>query len=138
MDRRLKAATSVMQCVGAITSNPSVVQDFFTAGLPVWFIQPLVPGPFPYNVLHVVTAFEPADFVCIDNAIPPFSVVYDGPLNNVEKHKAMHRFSRNWLAFKDPLSMRIFVLLGFTGSVFIRAIPVVRWVGCRCLFHVDL
>jgi hypothetical protein len=102
MNGGLKAATSVMKCVGAITSKPSVVQDFFTAGLPVWFIQPFVPGPFPHNILNVVTAFEPADFVCVDNAVPPFPVIYDGPLINVEKHNALHRFSRKWLVFKDP------------------------------------
>ena len=102
MHGELKAVTSVTNCVGAITSKPSVVQDFFTAGLPVWFIQPLAPGAFPHNVLNVVTAFEPADFVCVENAVPSFPAIYDGPLTNVEKHNALHRFSRKWLVFKDP------------------------------------
>ena len=102
MNGALKAATSVMKCVCAITSNPSVVQDFFTAGLPVWFIQPLAPGPFPHNVLNVITAFEPANFVCVENAVPPFPAIYDGPLTNEKKHNALHRFTRKWLVFKDP------------------------------------
>lgn len=102
MNGRLEAATSVTKYVGAITSKPSVVQDFFTAGLPVWFIQPLAPGSFPHNVLNVVTAFEPSDFVCVERAVPPFPAIYDGPLDSVEKHNALHRFSRKWLVFKDP------------------------------------
>jgi hypothetical protein len=102
MSGRLKAANTVAQCVGAITSKPAVVQDFFTAGLPVWFIQPVRPGPFPHNILNVVTSFERADWVCIDKADPPFPVIYDGPLTEHEKHNALHRFSRKWLAFKDP------------------------------------
>jgi hypothetical protein len=102
MDGRLKAASAVAECVGTITSKPAVVQDFFTAGLPVWFIQPFRPGPFPHNILNVVTPFERADWVCIDKADPPFPAIYDGPLNDHEKHHAIHQFSRKWLVFKDP------------------------------------
>jgi hypothetical protein len=58
MDGRLKAASAVAECVGTITSKPAVVQDFFTAGLPVWFIQPFRPGPFPHNILNVVDALN--------------------------------------------------------------------------------
>jgi hypothetical protein len=102
MEGKLEAATDVAKCVGAITSRPQVVQEFFTAGLPVWFIQPLVPGPFPHNVLNVVTSHERASFVCVDNADPPFPVIYDGPLTDGAKHNALHQFSRKWLLFKDP------------------------------------
>ena len=31
-------AESVMNCVGAITNIPHIVQDFYTAGLPVWLL----------------------------------------------------------------------------------------------------
>ena len=99
---QVEAATTVANCVGAITSTPQVVQDFFTAGLPVWFIQPLNAGSFPHRVLNVVTSFKSTDFVCIGDADPPFPVVYDGALTNCEKHNALHRFSRRWLVFKDP------------------------------------
>jgi hypothetical protein len=102
MGGKVEAATAVANCVGAIVSTPQVVQDFFIAGLPVWFIQPLNPGPFQHNVLNVVTPFKSADFVCIDNADPAFPVIYDGALTNGEKYNALHRFSRKWLVFKDP------------------------------------
>jgi hypothetical protein len=102
MDGRLKAASAVAQCVGAITSKPAVVQVFFTASLPVWFIQPFRPGPFPHNILNVITSFECADFVCIDKADPPFPVIYNGPLTDHKKHNALHQFSQKWLVFKDP------------------------------------
>jgi len=90
---KLKAVTTVVQCVGAITYKPHVVQDFFNAGLPVWFIQLLQPGPFRHNVLNVVPSFKHTNFVCIKNADPPFPVIYDGPLTDSDKHNALHRFS---------------------------------------------
>ncbi len=102
MEGRLEPANTVAQCVGAITSKPSVVQDFFTAGLPVWFIQPFKPGPLPHNIRNVVTSFELSSFVCVDRADPPSPVIYDGPLSNHEKHNAPHQFSRKWMVFKDP------------------------------------
>jgi hypothetical protein len=102
MDGKLGSATSTAKCVGAMTYKPLIVQQFFTAGLPIWFIQPLRPGPFPQNVLKVVTIFERAHFVCIDNADPPFPVIYTGPLDVLEKHKALHQFSRKWLVLKNP------------------------------------
>jgi hypothetical protein len=102
MDGKLEAATTVAKCVGATTSKPHVVQDFFTASLPVWFIQPSQPGPFLHNVLNIVTSFELAHFVSVNNADPPFPVIYDGPLTDADKHNALHQFSRKWLVFKDP------------------------------------
>ena len=97
------AATTVANCVGTITSEPSVVQDFFNAGIPVWFCQPLRPE-FPHNVLNVVTPFEYTQFLCVDKFDPPFPVIYDGPLGVCDKHNALHRFSRSWLVFKDPFA----------------------------------
>jgi len=38
MDGEKPAAESVMNCIGAITHIPRIVQDFYTAGLPVWFL----------------------------------------------------------------------------------------------------
>jgi hypothetical protein len=70
MEGILTPATTVEKCVGAITVSPRVVQDFFTAGLPVWFVQPCKTGPFPYNVLNVVTPLEPTNFLCLDSHNP--------------------------------------------------------------------
>ncbi len=102
---KLEAATTVAKCVGATNSKPHVVQEFFTAGLR--FIRPLQSGPFLHNVLNVVPSFEHADWVCVDNADPPFPVIYDGPLTDGEKHNALHQFSRKWLAFKDPFQHQL-------------------------------
>ena len=38
MDGAKPPAESVMNCMGAFTNIPHVVQDFYTAGLPVWFL----------------------------------------------------------------------------------------------------
>ena len=40
MDGQRPAETTVASCVGAFTNVARTVQDFHTAGLPIWFIQP--------------------------------------------------------------------------------------------------
>ena len=79
------AATTVEKCVGAITVLPRVIQDFVTAGIPVWFVQPCKTGPFPYKVLNVVTPFESSQFLCLDKHDPPFPVIYNGDSNVRDK-----------------------------------------------------
>jgi len=96
------AATTVEKCVGAITVSPRVVQDFVTAGIPVWFVQPCRTGPFPYKVLNVVTPFEPSNFLCLDKHNPPFPIIYDGDSGIRDKHDAFHRFAQTLSLFKDP------------------------------------
>ena len=38
MDRERPPAECVVKCIGAITNIPCIVQDFWTAGLPVWLL----------------------------------------------------------------------------------------------------
>jgi hypothetical protein len=95
-------ATTVADSVGTITVIPHVVQDFFQAGIPVWFIQPCLSGPFPHNVLNVVTPFEPVDFLSLDKPDPPFPVIYDGDSNIRDRYDAYYHFLRTRLVFKDP------------------------------------
>ena len=38
MDGARPPAESVKNCIGAITNIPRLVQDFYTAGLPVWLL----------------------------------------------------------------------------------------------------
>ncbi len=99
------AATTVEKCVGAITVSPRVVQDFVTAGIPVWFVQPCRTGPFPYKVLNVVTPFEPCDFLCLEKHNPPFPIIYDGDSDIRDKYDAFHRFARTLSLFKDPFQV---------------------------------
>jgi len=100
----LTKASTVANCIGVITNKPGLVQDFFNAGIPVWFCRPKQPGPFPHNVLNVVEPFEPFDFLCLENADPSSPVIYDGPLDASKKHNALHLFSQSWLVFKDPFA----------------------------------
>jgi hypothetical protein len=102
MDGAQPAATTIANCIGAFTNVPRVAQDFKTAGLPVWLIHPWKTGPFPYNVLQVVTPQDPVDFLCFSQHDPPFPVIFRGFMNTFEKHDAIHGYSRTWLVFKDP------------------------------------
>ena len=101
----LASASSVANCVGVITNKPNIVQDFFHAGIPVWFCQPKQPGPFPHIVHNVVDdPFEFSRFLCVNKAGPPFTVIYDGRLDTCEKHNALHRFTRSRFTFKDSFA----------------------------------
>jgi hypothetical protein len=102
MDGHQPPATTVANCVGAFTNMPYIAQYFHRAGLPIWFIQPWKTGPFPYNVLAVVTPLDPMDSLCISSHDPPFPVIFRGYMNTREKHDAIHCYSRKWLVFKDP------------------------------------
>jgi hypothetical protein len=102
MDGLQPAATTVANCIGAFTHNPQIAQYFHIAGLPIWLIQPWETGPFPHNVLSVISPLDPTDSLCISPHDPPFPVIYRGYTNTKEKHDAIHCYSRKWLVFKDP------------------------------------
>jgi hypothetical protein len=102
MDGQIPPATTVAKCIGAFTTVPQIAQYFHTAGLPIWLIQPWKTGPFPYNVLTVVSPLNPTDSLCISPHEPPFPVIFRGFVNTREKHDAIHSYSRKWLVFKDP------------------------------------
>lgn len=102
MDGHQLAATTVANCVGVFTNVPQVAQFFHRAGLPVWLLQPRETGPFPHNVLAVVSPLDPFDSLCISPHDPPFPVIFRGYMNTREKHDAIHSYSRKWLVFKDP------------------------------------
>ena len=102
MDGLQPPATTVANCIGAFTNVPHIAQYFHRAGLPIWFIQPWKTGPFPYNVLTVVSPLDPTASLCISPHDPPFPVIFRGYMNVREKHDAIHSYSRKWLVFKDP------------------------------------
>ena len=102
MDGQQPPATTVANCIGAVTNLPHVVQYFHNAGLPIWFLRHWTTGPFPNNVLTVVSPLNPDDSLCVSPRDPPFPVIYRGYLNSKEKHDAIHCYSRKWFVFKDP------------------------------------
>ena len=104
MDGEKPAAESVMNCVGAITNIPCIVQDFYTAGLPVWFLRPSTfwDAPARSNVLETVTPLDPANVLCVSDHCPPFPTIFYGSSSDQRKHGAFYNHSRMWLVFKDP------------------------------------
>src|SRR6266545_165561 len=86
MDGEQPAATTVVQCIGVFTNIPCIAQYFHTVGLPFWFIQPWSGGPFPYNVLDVVSPLDPADSLCISWHGIPFPVIFHSHMSTTEKH----------------------------------------------------
>jgi hypothetical protein len=104
MDGLRPPAETVMNCMGAITNIPRIVQDFHTAGLPVWFLRPSTvwDSPVTCNILKTVTPLDPADFLCVSEHFPAFRSIFYGFANDPKRHNAIHTYARNWLVFKDP------------------------------------
>jgi hypothetical protein len=104
MDGQRPPADTVSNCVGAFTSTARVVQDFHTAGLPIWFLRPakVWDSPVECNVLEVVAPLNPTDVLCVSQHDPPFPPIFRGFATDPHKHLAMHSYSRTWLVFKDP------------------------------------
>ena len=104
MDGQRPAATTVAHCVGAFTNIARTAQDFHSAGLPIWFIQPQKSwnSPISCNILEVVSPLNPASSLCVSEHDPPFSPIFRGFATTHEKHGAIHGYSRQWLVFKDP------------------------------------
>ena len=97
-------AESVVNCMGAITNIASVVQDFYTAGLPVWFLRPskVWDSPVRCNVLKTVAPLNPDDVLCVSDHYPPFPGIFYGYATDPKRHLACYSQSRKWLVFQDP------------------------------------
>jgi hypothetical protein len=107
MDGLKPAAETVANCVGASTNIARVVQDFHTAGLPIWFLRPstLWDNPYTCNILEVVTPLNPADLLCVSPHDPPYPPIFRGLATDPDRHAAIHAYSRTWLVFKDPFGV---------------------------------
>jgi hypothetical protein len=94
--------------MGVFTSVPRIAQDFFDAGLPVWFIRETkIIIENPYNAPNVLALLDPRiphDYVTVDDAKPLFPVVYRGYTNLYKKHAAAHAYSRTWLVYRDAFA----------------------------------
>ena len=94
--------------IGAFTSSARVAQEFFEAGLPVWFIREtkkLMENPEKDpNILRLVEARRPEQFVIGAECSPPFPRIYEGHTNKPQKYASMHAFSRTWMIYRDPFS----------------------------------
>jgi hypothetical protein len=104
MDGARPPAESVMNCMGAITNIPRIVQDFYTAGLPVWLLRPSSAwdSPAKCNILEIVTPLKPDDVLCVSLNYPPFPAIFYGSPTDPKRHGAFYAHSRKWLVFKDP------------------------------------
>jgi hypothetical protein len=97
-------AESVANCMGAITNIARVVQDFHTAGLPIWLLRPSSDwdSPVRCNILEIVTPLNSADVLCVSEYYPPFPAIFYGSPTDPKRHNALYTNSRMWLVFKDP------------------------------------
>ena len=104
MDRARPLAESVMNCMGAITNIPHIVQDFYMVGLPAWLLQPSAAwdSPVRCNVLEIVTPIKPDNVLFVSENYLPFPAIFYGSSTDSKRHGAFYAHSQKWLVFKDP------------------------------------
>ena len=94
--------------IGVFTSTPQVVQEFYDAGLPIWFIrQTKIIAESPDNAPNVLKLVEPRNsfhYLIREDCVPPFPIVYRGSTNIAKKHAAIHAYSRTWMVYRDAFS----------------------------------
>ena len=96
----ISTAANVM---GASTSDLSVCDALFRAGIPVWLVR-------PYTALHSIRIRALAPLLTTDGIIPVdlpsgparLRTIYAGPANKLEKYMAIARYVRELLQFPDP------------------------------------
>jgi len=103
-----RSSLGANHCVGVFTGSARVAQEFYEAGLPVWFIRETRkiaenPDNAP-NVLKLVEARQPEQYLTLADCNPPFPDVYKGFTNKPQKYAAIHAFSRTWMVYRDPFS----------------------------------
>ena len=90
--------------MGIFTYNPIVAQDFMCAGLPVWFIH-------PYNMLHtaiintVVNVWLPGDYLCLDDANPPFKTFFADRADHPKQFFVFHSYFRSFFSYPNPFDV---------------------------------
>ena len=88
-------AESVMNCMGTITNILSIVQNFYTAGLPIWFLRPSAAWDslVRCNLLKTVTPLDPANVICVSEHYPPFHSIFYGSVTNPKRHGTCYSYS---------------------------------------------
>jgi hypothetical protein len=96
-------AESVMNCMGTITNILHIVQDFYMANLPVWFLQHSAAwdSPVRCNILEIVTPLKPDNVLCVSENCLPFPAICYGSPTNPKRHGTFYAHSQKWLVFKD-------------------------------------
>jgi len=84
MDGQKPVATTVADCIGVFTNIAHIVQDFHTAGLPVWFLRPYKSWEtrISCNILEIVPHVNPANILCVSEHDPPFPPIYCDYMTN--------------------------------------------------------
>ena len=105
MDGKAEPPAEVEDTIGAFTSDPRVVQEFYRAGLPVWFTRPVEHLEDHINILAVTIPVIPKDTLVLKPASPPFPTVYVGSASDHAKTNAIHHYSRSFLWLPDPFKV---------------------------------
>jgi hypothetical protein len=100
MDGRAPPAFEVANTVGIFTYDVQVAQDFFTAGLPFWFIR--TSAEFTdQNIHNVVDLLHPEDHLNLNPHRFPHPLIFTGPPSSLDKYRAINQYSRNFLSLTN-------------------------------------
>jgi len=93
----LPPATETEWTIGAFSTNPEVVQNFFHGGIPVWFIQPFasLPDVAVDNIAEMMFPHQ-VHFLDVRPADPPFEVAFTGSATDLDKFLGFAQFIRSY------------------------------------------
>lgn len=97
----LPPATETEWTIGVFTTNPEIVQNFFRAGIPVWFIRPFasLPGVAVDEVAEMMLPHQ-VNFLDVHDADPPFEVAFTGAATNLDKFAGFAQFVRSYVSIR--------------------------------------
>ncbi|KAK0437438.1 uncharacterized protein EV420DRAFT_1669754 [Desarmillaria tabescens] len=92
------------ELIGAFTTDPIIVEEFFRARIPVWLLLKLDRLPFT-RIDAYTSPLEPNQYLNIESPRIRLRSVFIGASDQAEKYKAFRLFTRNHLRLPNPFAL---------------------------------
>lgn len=91
--------------MGCFTLQPNIAQEFFAAGLPVWWIRPIETVGPNTRIDSIGDMLDGKDNVCLDKRPDHnYPVIYRGPATDDLRYIAQHKFTRSRMVYYNPVN----------------------------------
>ncbi|PBK81832.1 hypothetical protein ARMGADRAFT_1090894 [Armillaria gallica] len=98
------STTADPELIGAFTTDPVIVEEFFRARIPVWLLLKLDRLPYTRIDAHVIP-LEPSEYLPLEPPKIWLRSVFIGASDQTEKYKAFRLFTHNHLRLPNPFAL---------------------------------